>query len=193
MNLRRWMWWPVGIAAVLVGGLVFGAIWGAVGALLIGGSWGLWALLRRSTRLTGAAAVLASAAVVLVVAQLVPYGRNHGPPPVTAEPDWDSAATREFARRTCFDCHSNETVWPWYTSVAPISWVAQRHVDEGRAALNYSEWDRPQDEAGESAETVEEGEMPLFDYLLVHPDARLSDAEQTEFIRGLVATFGRDD
>ena len=53
--------------------------------------------------------------------QLVPYGRTHTNPPVTAEPAWDSPQTRALAVRACFDCHSNETVWPWYTSIAPIS------------------------------------------------------------------------
>lgn len=125
----------------------------------------------------------------LVVIQLVPYGRDHDNPPVVAEPAWDSAQTRELALRACFDCHSNETVWPWYSNVAPVSWLVQHDVEEGRAELNYSEWNRPQ-EGEESAETVREGSMPPSSYLLTHADARLTDAELTALAEGLAATFG---
>jgi Haem-binding domain len=78
---------------------------------------------------------------------------------VSAEPAWDSPKTRALAVTACFDCHSNETAWPWYTNVAPMSWLTQRDVDEGRDALNFSEWDRPQD-AEDVSEVIREGEMP---------------------------------
>lgn len=191
--MRPWMVWLVVVALAAVAGVILGTEWFVVLLVLTVASWGVWALIRGRIEMGNIAATAAAVAVVFLLAQLVPFGRSHTNPPVTAEPQWDSAETRAFAVRACFDCHSNETEWPWYTSVAPISWVTQRHVDEGRATLNYSEWDRPQEEAGESAETVEDREMPLFDYLLVHPNARLSDAEQQRFIDGLVATFGRDD
>ena len=121
--------------------------------------------------------------------QLVPYGRDHDNPPVTAEPSWDSDLTRELTVAACYDCHSNETVWPWYSNVAPVSWLVQRDVDEGREELNYSEWNRAQD-GEESAETVREGSMPPRSYLLTHPDARLTDAELAALENGLAATFG---
>jgi hypothetical protein len=124
-----------------------------------------------------------------LVIQLVPYGRDHVNPPVVAEPSWDSAQTRELAVRACFDCHSNETVWPWYSNVAPVSWLVQRDVDEGREELNYSEWNRPQ-EAGESAETVRDGSMPPRAYRLTHSEARLTDAELETLANGLAATVG---
>jgi hypothetical protein len=136
---------------------------------------------------------LIAAVVLLVGAQLVPYGRAHTNPPVRAEPAWDSPRTRELAVAACFDCHSNQTAWPWYTSVAPMSWLTQRDVDEGRNVLNLSEFDRPQEEAGESAETVEEGEMPPRAYTLLHSGARLDDRERAELIAGLRATLGTDD
>ncbi len=125
----------------------------------------------------------------LLLIQAVPYGRDHANPPVVAEPSWDSAQTRALAARACFDCHSNETVWPWYSNVAPVSWLVQRDVDEGREELNYSEWNRPQ-EGDESAETVVEGSMPPRSYLLTHTDARLADAELAALADGLVATLG---
>ena len=124
-----------------------------------------------------------------VVIQAVPYGRDHDNPPVIAEPAWDSPQTRELAVRACFDCHSNETVWPWYSNVAPVSWLVQRDVDEGRSELNYSEWNRPQ-EGEESAETVRERSMPPRVYLLTHPEARLNDSQLAALASGLAATFG---
>jgi heme-binding protein len=136
--------------------------------------------------------VLGAGLAVLVgfgVLQLVPYGRDHTNPPVLGEPAWDSAATRATAVVACFDCHSNQTQWPWYSNIAPASWLIQHDVDEGRQALNFSEWTRGQ-EGGESAEAVSEGQMPPFTYILTHPAAKLSDAQRTAFIQGLVATFG---
>lgn len=131
------------------------------------------------------------ALVVLGVAiQFVPYGRNHVNPPVGQEPAWDSPATRELARQACFDCHSNETVWPAYSRIAPVSWLIQHDVSEGRSLLNFSEWQRPQEEAGEAAETVLEGEMPPAIYLLMHAEARLGEADRAALARGLRATLG---
>jgi hypothetical protein len=126
---------------------------------------------------------------LLAVAQAVPYGRSHDNPPVLAEPQWDSPRTRELAVRACFDCHSNETTWPWYSNVAPVSWLVQSDVDEGRDRLNFSEWNRPQ-EGSEAAEIVQEGEMPPFQYKILHGSARLSDREKAELVAGLRATFG---
>lgn len=124
--------------------------------------------------------------------QLVPYGRAHENPPIVSEPAWDSPRTRALAVTSCFDCHSNETRWPWYSNVAPFSWLLQRHVDEGREELNFSEWGAG-DEADEIAESVIEGEMPTWDYVLIHPEANLSAADRAAFIDGLAATFGSGD
>ena len=125
---------------------------------------------------------------LFVLIQFVPYGRDHSNPPVTAEPAWDSPQTRALAAAACFDCHSNETTWPWYTSVAPFSWLTQNDVDSGRATLNFSEWDRPQ-EAGDVAEVIAGGEMPPWYYRLIHSGARLSDQERQQLIAGFRATF----
>ena len=134
--------------------------------------------------------VLLGIGALLAAIQLVPYGRSHDNPPVVQEPRWDQPETRALAVRACFDCHSNETRWPWYTHVAPASWLVQRDVDEGREALNFSEWQRTYKEAGESAQTVDEGEMPLQTYVLIHPEARLSLAERRALSQGLAATLG---
>ena len=127
--------------------------------------------------------------VMLVALQLVPYGHTRSNPPVLAEPAWDSALTRQLARQACFDCHSNETEWPLYSRVAPVSWLVQRDVAEGRERLNFSEWQRPQREAAEAAEKVLEGEMPLGIYKLMHAHARLSDADRRQLARGLEQTL----
>ena len=127
---------------------------------------------------------------VLLAIQLVPYGRNHSNPPLGSEPPWDSPTTRLLARQACFDCHSNETEWPAYASIAPASWLIQHDVDDGRAALNFSEWQRPQEKAKKSAEEVREGEMPPAAYVLVHAHARLSTADRDRLAQGLAKTVG---
>jgi mono/diheme cytochrome c family protein len=140
---------------------------------------------------------LLRAAVVLVIvfglAQLVPYGRDHANPAVTTEVRWDSARTRELAVGACYDCHSNLTEWPWYSRVAPVSWLVYSDVQEGREKLNFSEWDRPQGEEGdELAEAVREGSMPPLQYKPLHPAGRLSDAERDELARGIERTLAAD-
>lgn len=145
----------------------------------------------KSPRVIGSAAL--SIVALLLVAQILPYGRRSPNPRVIREPAWDSAATRQLAQHACFDCHSNETVWPWYTGVAPVSWLLASHVREGRKTLNFSEWDRRQPEAKDSAETVRTGTMPPWPYVLLHPKARLSDTEREALIRGFEATFGGTD
>jgi hypothetical protein len=130
--------------------------------------------------------------IALLAIQLVPYGRDRSLPDHRVEPLWDTALTRELAVRACFDCHSNEVTWPWYSNIAPVSWLVYRDVMEGRRALNFSEWDRPQHEADEAVEAVREGSMPPWFYLLPHPEARLDDMEQAALMRGLEATLGSD-
>jgi len=126
---------------------------------------------------------------LLVVIQVVPYGRAHDNPSVVAEPAWDSPATRDLAVRACYDCHSNETVWPWYSHVAPVSWLVARDVAEGREKLNFSQWGSAE-EADDVVETIQEGEMPPVYFELMHASARLTDAETRQLIAGLQTTIG---
>jgi len=139
-----------------------------------------------------ALSVFAVLVVGFVAIQLVPYGRAHSNPPVAGEPVWDSVATRALAVRACFDCHSNETIWPWYSNIAPVSWRLQSHVDAGREELNLSQWGSGGQDGDDVAEVVREGDMPPWDYLLTHSGARLSDAEKQDLIDGLTRTFGAD-
>lgn len=132
--------------------------------------------------------------VILIVGfgliQLVPYGRDHTNPPVTSEPAWNSPATKAVALRACFDCHSNDTLWLWYSNIAPASWLVYRDVAEARDNMNFSEW--PAAGGGglmaEAAQKVAEGEMPPLQYKLAHSGARLSDAEKQQFIAGFKAS-----
>ena len=121
--------------------------------------------------------------------QLVPYGRNHTNPPVVAEPNWDSVETKALYDRACADCHSNDTNWPWYSNIAPISWLVQRDVDEGREHLNTSEWGMRRVETHEIGEVILEGEMPPGVFLITHPEARLTKAEKQALSQGLLASF----
>ena len=127
---------------------------------------------------------------VFAVLQLVPYGHDHSNPAVVAEPQWDSPQTRELAARACFDCHSNETNWPWYSNVAPVSWLIQRDVQGGRRRLNFSEWNQPQRAAHEVGEVIGQGEMPPWFYLPLHPSANLTPAEKQALGIGLRQTLG---
>ncbi len=127
--------------------------------------------------------------ILLVAIQLVPYGRTHSNPPVVAEPAWDAPATRELARQACFDCHSNETQWPTYASVAPSSWLVQNDVDGGRAHLNFSEWQRPQRHAKDAADEVRNRAMPPWYYAMLHPPARLSDADRERLVTAFAKMF----
>lgn len=130
--------------------------------------------------------------VVFLAAQAVPYGRDHSNPPVNGEPEWANAETRQLMVRACFDCHSNEVRWPWYSNIAPISWAVWKHVDDGRNKVNYSEWDGPQGNADDSLDEVENGSMPPPYYTFggVHSDAKLSPEELATLTDGLANTPG---
>jgi cytochrome c551/c552 len=137
--------------------------------------------------------ILASVVAIVVIAlliQLVPLDRSNPTP--TREVAWNSEETRALARGACFDCHSDETVWPWYSRVAPVSFILVDHVHEGRAQLNFSEWEGPNADFEEVSEQMREGAMPPWDYLIMHPNAKLHAAGQDQLLAGLQATFASD-
>jgi hypothetical protein len=135
--------------------------------------------------------ILIGVAAISVAIQFIPYGRDHTNPEVIAEPMWDSLRTQALFERACNDCHSHETKWPWYSNIAPVSWLVQHDVEEGREHFNVSAWGaQDRNEGDEAAETVREGEMPMWIYLPTHPEARLNASEKQSLIDGLVATFG---
>ena len=124
--------------------------------------------------------------VLLVLIQFIPYGKDHSNPSVISEPTWNSQQTRDLAQAACFDCHSNETIWPWYSNIAPLSWLVYRDVVEGRRRLNFSDWQNSRfREPGELVHAVIEGEMPPLQYLPTHLSAWLSSAQKTQLADGL--------
>ena len=95
-------------------------------------------------------------------------------------------------KTSCYDCHSNETKYPWYSNVTPVSWWVKHHIDEAREELNFSEWGtyklkRKDHKLEESIEEIEHGEMPLKSYLWTHGDAKLNDAQKEQVISWMKA------
>lgn len=119
--------------------------------------------------------------------QLVPYGWSHPNPPVTQDAPWPDAASAEIARESCYDCHSNETDWPAYAYVAPMSWLVRRDVEAGRDELSFSHWEDDRSEVDDAIEAVEDGSMPPRQYTLIHRGATLSDAEADRLVAALEA------
>ena len=120
--------------------------------------------------------------IFLVLAQLVRPAKTN-PPVVPANELQAPAPVISVLQRSCNDCHSNRTAWPWYAEVAPASWLLIDDVKDGREELNFSDWmtytaRRKARKLQEVCEQLEEGEMPLKLYLPLHPDARLSDADR---------------
>jgi hypothetical protein len=129
--------------------------------------------------------VLLGLLVLVVGIQLVPVDRSNPPQQgvVPAPP-----AVLAVLQRSCYDCHSNQTRWPWYAYVAPISWSIANDVHQGRKELNFQEWSQASARrrarvARKVWDEVEEGKMPLPKYLRMHPEARLS-AEDRTLLRG---------
>lgn len=127
---------------------------------------------------------------LFIAMQIVPYGRTHSNPATVKEPAWDSPRTRELAVRACFNCHSNETTWPWYADLAPFSWVVQRDVEAARETINFSEWNLTYDLAHEAGPAVVRQDMPPVKYRMAHPEANLNEQERIDLARGLNATVG---
>lgn len=131
--------------------------------------------------------------VVVIALLMVAIGvlaTDRSNPPVTHTINWDSSITEQLTRAACFDCHSHETVWPWYSYIAPVSFLISKDVVEGRAEMNFSTG-RGLD-ADEMIEQIERGTMPKPIYLPLHPEANLSGADKAALIAGLRATFGGD-
>jgi mono/diheme cytochrome c family protein len=137
-----------------------------------------------------------SIAVILgaVAIQFIPYGKDHTNPPVMSEIQWDSPRTQELFNRACADCHSNVTKYPWYSNIAPVSWLVAHDIEDGREKMNVSMIGvQKKNKLKDAADEVKEGEMPIPPYLIAHPEARLSDAEKKELASGLEKTFGVEE
>ena len=190
--------------------IVFGALIGflpGMAALAVFAVFVWWVVLeivawRRRSRHTATdsrgearTAVIAAVGVVVIgfgLMQAVPYGRDHANPPVTGEPTWSSDATRALMVRACYQCHSSEVQYPAYASIAPTSWAVQRHIDEARGAINYSQFATDPGQADETIQVIRDGSMPpaYFTRFGINPGAKLTDAERDALIAGLEKTPG---
>ena len=124
---------------------------------------------------------------VILIIQLIPVNRSN--PEETHAVVWDSIETLRLFNNACADCHSNRTIWPWYSYIAPFSFVVVGHVNEGRSKFNIS--DGTLNEAHEAHEAVQEGKMPLKSYVWLHPEADLNAEDMQKLIDGLKRTFGK--
>ena len=124
--------------------------------------------------------------VVMVVSGMVLV--DHSNPPVTnTQIQWDSAQTEQLVRTACYDCHSNETVWPWYSYVAPVALLVGHDVQEGRARLNFSTG-RGNISARRLIEVIQSGQMPPGIYTMMHPAANLTADQRSALIAGIQAS-----
>jgi hypothetical protein len=117
--------------------------------------------------------------LILIIIQFIPVDRSN--PPVEADVP-ASLQVHNILRRACYDCHSNETVWPWYGKVAPVSWLLAKDVREGRAELNFSTWNqysgkKQVHKLKEVIKEIEEAEMPPFSYVALHNNARIETSD----------------
>jgi hypothetical protein len=106
------------------------------------------------------------------------------------------AEVAPLLKRACYDCHSNETKWPWYSNVAPVMWIVARDVEHGRKHLNFSVWEsyeqgRKLKKLKEIAEEVEENEMPLGIYVTMHSEAKLTEAEKKTIVEWAEGVAGK--
>ncbi len=127
---------------------------------------------------------------ILVIIQFFRIDKTN--PPVIQENDFLTITNppediSKMIKSACYDCHSNESKYPWYTNISPISWWVKDHINEGRRELNFSEWGtfkdkRKKHKLEEVYEEVEEGEMPLESYLIIHDEAKLTTDQKTALI-----------
>jgi hypothetical protein len=133
--------------------------------------------------------IIGVAVVIFVLIQFVPYGRDHS---AKSEPNpflWASPEAQAIAEKSCYDCHSNQTKWWWGVKIAPMSWLAQHDIDGAQESLNFSDWDGALT-AAELEEAVNGG-MPPLQYVLMHPGAKLSDAEKQTLVNGFSASLAQ--
>jgi len=133
--------------------------------------------------------LLIVALVVFVLIQLIPFGHDRTNPPIVAEPNWSSPASRALMKEHCFQCHSNETNWTWYANIAPGSWLIAFDVIEGRQKFNFSDWKNHPGELDEMVNAIRSGEMPPIQYWIFHPNSKMNDQQKDELIQALESSI----
>jgi hypothetical protein len=138
--------------------------------------------------------IVKSIAIVLLIAlvgiQFIPTTRNQS----DTVPSTDfmlvnnvPEAIQKKLQVSCYDCHSNNTQYPWYNQVQPVAWILEDHIKEGKAELNFNEWDslsnrRKKSKLKSIIKQIEGGKMPLYSYTIIHKDAEFTEAESKEII-----------
>ncbi|TNE43281.1 MAG: heme-binding protein [Deltaproteobacteria bacterium] len=135
--------------------------------------------------------IVLPAVVLFGLIQLVPASRTN--PAVRADLQ-APPAIKALLKTSCYDCHSNETTWPWYSKVAPVSWLVVHDVNEGRSELNFSEWGtyntfKKRHLLKEMKETIEEGTMPVKLYTYTHSKAKLDDKSKAQLVRWITESM----
>jgi hypothetical protein len=125
--------------------------------------------------------------VIFGLIQLIPLDRSN--PPITQEPKWSSPEARALVKENCFQCHSDETEWPWYSYIAPASWLIKFDVVRGRETFNFSEWDQNPGNLSEMVENIDRGRMPPLQYTIFHPSSKLNQQQKQALIDALTSTL----
>ena len=147
-------------------------------------------LTRRNQILIGLGIIV----VGFVIVQFIPFG-NFIPslaktnPPVKSQIVWNSPETEQIVRTACYNCHSNETQSPVYADIVPMSFLVRHDVNEARSKLNFSEESADEIDPSVLVEQIDRGAMPPIQYLVLHPEARLTDAQKETLRTGLRASL----
>ena len=123
--------------------------------------------------------------VLLGLIQFIPLGRNHKNPATVSEPQWSSPEARVLVKEHCFQCHSNESSWPWYSNIAPASWLIQFDVDAARRKFNFSDWNSNPGDLNEMVKAIQSGKMPPAQYWIFHPNSRLNNQQKQDLLNAL--------
>lgn len=135
--------------------------------------------------------VVLAGSILFGLIQFVPIGKTYTNPPVVSEPNWSSPEARQLVKQSCFQCHSNETAWPWYSKIAPASWLIAFDVSGARSEFNFSDWNKRPGELDEMIGAINEGEMPPIQFWLFHPEVRLNDQQRQALIQALESSLAQ--
>jgi mono/diheme cytochrome c family protein len=133
--------------------------------------------------------ILGGLVLIFLLVQLVPYGHTRTNPPVVSEPNWSSPQARALVKEYCFQCHSNETNWTWYSNIAPGSWLIARDVSEGREKFNFSDWKNNPGDVDEMVEEIQEGSMPPIQFWIFHPQLHPNEQQKQALIEALKSSI----
>jgi mono/diheme cytochrome c family protein len=133
--------------------------------------------------------LLGAAVAIFILIQLIPFGHDRSNPPVVSELAWSSPEARALAKEHCFQCHSNETHWTWYSNIAPGSWLIAYDVIEGRGRFNFSDWQAHPGELDEMVSAIQSGEMPPIQYWVFHPNSRMNNKQKQDLVKALESSI----